>query len=80
LSIKTVKQFCKNKNMCSGCVGCNPEGFYMDGEVTDEEALQMHGGKFTYCKACVELLGGGDTSWMRSAVLCESCGVVGETV
>ena len=52
----------------------------MDGEVTGEEALQMHGGKFTYCKACVELLGGGDTSWMRSAVLCESCGVVGETV
>jgi|TARA_R100000049_G_C1953788_1_gene104429 hypothetical protein len=46
----------------------------MDGEVTGEEALQMHGGKFTYCKACVQMYeGAGSRTWRRNEILCESC-------
>ena len=57
----------------------------MDGEVTGEEALQMHGGKFTYCKKCVQTYewAGSKTwpfKWRRNEILCESCGVVGEAV
>ena len=57
----------------------------MDGEVTGEEALKMHGGKFTYCKKCVQTYewAGSKTwpfKWRRNEILCESCGVVGEAV
>ena len=50
----------------------------MDREVTDEEALQMHGGKFTYCKACVQTYewAGSKTwpfTWRKNEILCESC-------
>jgi len=51
---ESVKQFCKDKSTCSRCVGCNPEGFYQDGELSEDVALRIHGGKFTYCRQCTD--------------------------
>ena len=77
--LNRIKQFCKDKGICSRCMGCNPEGFYMDGELSEEQALKEHGGKYTYCTDCASNYqwGGGNVTWWRewerNAIICESC-------
>ena len=69
--MNAVKQYCKgDKKTCSKCVGCNPEGFYQDGELSEREALKLHGGKYIYCTNCVPNY---KIERWANTVICEAC-------
>lgn len=66
-----VKQYCKgDKSTCSRCVGCNPEGFYQDGELSEGEALRLSGGKYIFCTKCIPPF---NLKLWANTVICESC-------